>query len=81
MVAAFDAGDVARAAAIHRQLLPVYDGIFRTQGVILVKAALRLLGLPGGPVRPPLVDATDEEIATLRTRPEGCRPGAVSRLS
>jgi 4-hydroxy-tetrahydrodipicolinate synthase len=67
MVAAHDAGDVARAAQIHRDLVPVYDGIFRTQGVILVKAALRLQGLPGGPVRPPLVDATDQEIATIRT--------------
>jgi 4-hydroxy-tetrahydrodipicolinate synthase len=67
MVAAHDAGDVAKAREIHHQLLPVYDGIFRTQGVILVKAALALHGLPGGPVRPPLVDATDEEIATLRT--------------
>jgi 4-hydroxy-tetrahydrodipicolinate synthase len=34
--------------------------------VILVKAALHLLGLPGGPVRPPLIDATEAEIATLR---------------
>jgi 4-hydroxy-tetrahydrodipicolinate synthase len=66
MVAAHDVGDVARAAAIHRDLVPVYDGIFRTQGVILVKAALHLLGLPGGPVRPPLIDATEAEIATLR---------------
>jgi 4-hydroxy-tetrahydrodipicolinate synthase len=67
MVAAYDAGKVARATEIHQQLLPVYDGVFRTQGVILVKAALALQGLPSGPVRPPLVDATDEEIATLRT--------------
>jgi 4-hydroxy-tetrahydrodipicolinate synthase len=67
LVEAYDAGDNLRAAALHRDLLPVYDGIFRTQGVILVKAALRMLGQPGGPVRPPLVDASEEEIATLRT--------------
>jgi 4-hydroxy-tetrahydrodipicolinate synthase len=66
MVAAHDAGDVVRAGEIHRQLLPVYDGLFRTQGAILVKAALALRGLPAGPVRAPLVDATDEEIARLR---------------
>jgi 4-hydroxy-tetrahydrodipicolinate synthase len=60
-------GDVAGATALHQQLLPVFAGMFRTQGVILAKAALRLLGLPGGPVRSPLVDATDDEIATLRT--------------
>jgi 4-hydroxy-tetrahydrodipicolinate synthase len=34
--------------------------------VILVKAALRELGLPAGPVRPPLVDATPEQVAQLR---------------
>ena len=66
LVGAYGAGDVGRALRIHRRLLPVYTGTFRTQGVILTKAALRLLGLPAGPVRPPLVDATDEQITTLR---------------
>ena len=41
--------------------------IFRTQSVILMKAALKELGLPSGPVRPPLVDATPEQVAQLRT--------------
>ena len=58
-------GDVAEAASLHRSLLPVYTGIFRNQGVILTKAALTQLRLPGGRVRPPLVDATEEELATL----------------
>jgi 4-hydroxy-tetrahydrodipicolinate synthase len=66
LIAAYDAGDVARAREIHQALLPVCTGLFRTQGVITVKAALRAQGLPGGPVRPPLIDATDEELATLR---------------
>ena len=59
-------GDVLRAREIHQSLLPAYTGIFRTQGVITVKAALNALGLPAGPVRPPLCDATDDELATLR---------------
>lgn len=66
MIAAYEAGDVAGALRHHRSLLPVFTGFFRTQGVILTKAALRLAGLPGGPVRPPLVDATDEQISRLR---------------
>jgi 4-hydroxy-tetrahydrodipicolinate synthase len=66
MVLAYENGDVARALAIHRSLLPAFTGFFRTQGVILTKAALRLVGLPGGPVRPPLVDATEAEVAQLR---------------
>jgi 4-hydroxy-tetrahydrodipicolinate synthase len=66
MVAAYAAGDVAQARRLHHQLLPVLTGLFRTQGVILTKAALALRGLPGGPVRPPLVDATPEEVEQLR---------------
>src|SRR5437764_380029 len=67
MIEAYEAGDVGTALALHRRLLPLFTGIFRTQGVILVKAALGLLGLPSGPVRSPQVDATPAEIAQLRT--------------
>jgi 4-hydroxy-tetrahydrodipicolinate synthase len=66
MIEAFGAGDVVRAIALHRGLLPAFEGIFRSQGVILAKAALTVAGLPAGPVRPPLVDATPAEIARLR---------------
>jgi 4-hydroxy-tetrahydrodipicolinate synthase len=66
MINAYATGDVAGALAIHRELLPVYTGIFRNQGVIMTKAALGLLGLPGGPVRPPLADATPAEREHLR---------------
>jgi 4-hydroxy-tetrahydrodipicolinate synthase len=62
----FLAGDHAKATAIHQSLLPVYAGIFRTQGVITSKAALALKGLPAGPVRLPLVDATPAEIDRLK---------------
>ncbi|MEV4757585.1 4-hydroxy-tetrahydrodipicolinate synthase [Micromonospora sp. NPDC049559] len=66
MIEAYDRGDVGAALALHRRLLPLFTGIFRTQGTILVKAALAASGLPAGPVRPPLVDATDDELAQLR---------------
>ena len=65
MIDAYSSGLVIRALEIHRSLLPVYTGIFRSQGVILTKAALRLLGLPGGSVRGPLTDATPAEIERL----------------
>jgi len=68
MIDAYLAGDVGGALRHHRELMPVYTGIMtRTQGVIATKAALALLGLPGGPVRPPLADATAAEIDKLRT--------------
>jgi 4-hydroxy-tetrahydrodipicolinate synthase len=68
MIDAYLAGDVATALRHHRELLPIYTGIMtRTQGVIAVKAALTLLGLPAGSVRSPLPDATPAEIERLRT--------------
>ena len=60
------AGRIGEAQAVNRELLPVYTGIFRTQGVILVKAALAELGLPAGPVRLPLVPANDDQRVQLR---------------
>src|ERR687894_1408856 len=67
LIAAVESGDLAKAREVNESLLPVYTGIFRTQGVILAKAPLRALGLPAGPVRPPMVDATPEQLAQLRT--------------
>ena len=66
LIEAFLAGDHAGALAHHRRLLPAYTGIFRAPGTILVKAGLNQLGLPAGPVRLPLVDATPEQVAVLR---------------
>jgi 4-hydroxy-tetrahydrodipicolinate synthase len=68
LVAAVESGDLVKARAVHESLLPVYSGVMGGgQGVMMIKAALRELGLPAGPVRPPLVDATPEQVARLRT--------------
>jgi 4-hydroxy-tetrahydrodipicolinate synthase len=67
MIDAYVAGDVDTALAVHRELLPVYTGMTRMQGTVSTKAALAMLGLPGGPVRPPLADATTAEAERLRT--------------
>lgn len=66
MLDAWFAGNSAKALAIHQQLLPVFTGTFRTQGAILTKAAMSLMGLPGGTTRLPLVDATEAQIEQLR---------------
>jgi 4-hydroxy-tetrahydrodipicolinate synthase len=66
LIEAFERGDVAEATRLHQQLLPIFTGVFRTQGTILVKAGLRDRGLDVGPVRLPLVDATDHELSHLR---------------
>ncbi|HEY4465572.1 MAG TPA: 4-hydroxy-tetrahydrodipicolinate synthase [Streptosporangiaceae bacterium] len=66
MIDAFEAGQTGRASELHFGLLPVYTGIFRNQGLVMTKAALAMLGLPAGPVRLPLADATEAEIRRLR---------------
>jgi 4-hydroxy-tetrahydrodipicolinate synthase len=63
---AYTSGDVTKAAEIHQRLLPVYTGVFRTQGVITTKAALALRGLPAGPLRLPLVELDEAATEQLR---------------
>ena len=74
MLDSWFSGNSAKALEIHQKLLPVYTGTFRTQGAILTKAALSMMGLPGGKVRLPLVDATESQISQLR---EDLRAGGV----
>ncbi len=66
MIEAYERGDTAAALALHRRALPLFTGIFRSPGTMLVKAGLNASGLPAGPVRSPLVDASDEELKQLR---------------
>lgn len=65
LIEAFLAGDVARATALNAALLPVYLGVFATQGCMLVKAGLSARGFAPGGVRKPLLDATAEQAATF----------------
>jgi 4-hydroxy-tetrahydrodipicolinate synthase len=66
MIEAFAAGRNADARRIHAELLPVNIGLFRNQGAVMTKAALDLLGLPGGGVRGPLLPANEAERRQLR---------------
>ncbi|MFJ4716036.1 4-hydroxy-tetrahydrodipicolinate synthase [Streptomyces sp. NPDC088785] len=66
MLDAYMSGDVHKATEIHQKLLPVFTGMFRTQGVITTKAALALQGLPAGPLRLPLVELSPDETAQLK---------------
>jgi 4-hydroxy-tetrahydrodipicolinate synthase len=61
MLEAFTSGRNAEAARLHRSMLPVNVGLFRNQAAVLTKAALELLGQPGGGVRGPLLPASDAE--------------------
>lgn len=66
MVAAFLAGDVARARELHLKLMPVFKVIFVTTNPIPIKAAVNLIGQNAGPLRPPLVAATEAELDQLK---------------
>ena len=57
----------AEAARLHAELLPVHAGVTSLPGVISLKTAMNMLGLPGGPVRLPLVEATEEQQSRLKT--------------
>jgi 4-hydroxy-tetrahydrodipicolinate synthase len=61
MLEAFTDGHNAQAAKLHLSMLPVNVGLFRNQAAVMTKAAMDLLGLPGGGVRGPLLPASDAE--------------------
>ena len=65
MFAHVEAGRLAEARAIHRDLTPLFDALFVTSNPIPLKAALAAVGLPGGAPRAPLLPATDAERATV----------------
>src|SRR3954465_3232998 len=49
LVEAHVGGDVQKATEIHQKLLPVYTGMFRTQGVMTTEGGLAPRGLRAGP--------------------------------
>jgi 4-hydroxy-tetrahydrodipicolinate synthase len=62
MVEAFIAGRNGEAAELYARLLPLFQACFVAPNPIPLKAGLKAMGLPAGPVRLPLVDA-DQKIA------------------
>lgn len=67
----FRAGDKAGAGAAQEAMAPLHREIVSRRGVAGVKAAMDVVGLFGGPVRPPLgdLDARDrEEVCRLLAR-------------
>jgi 4-hydroxy-tetrahydrodipicolinate synthase len=66
MLEAFTSGRHAEASALHLSMLPVNVGLFRNQAAVMTKAAMDMLGLPGGAVRGPLLPASAAEREKLR---------------
>ena len=65
MIEAYVAGDPVEALRLHRQLLPIFTGIFASSGVVLVKAGLELQGRGVGGLRAPMLPATEAEKSAL----------------
>jgi 4-hydroxy-tetrahydrodipicolinate synthase len=65
---AFAAGDLAKAFEAQAIVSEVAKELFEAPNPIRVKAVLNALGLPAGPVRPPLRPAADSEVAALVER-------------
>jgi 4-hydroxy-2-oxoglutarate aldolase len=81
---AFAKGDRAGAGAIQEVIGPLHQQIVQALGPAGIKAAMDVMGLAGGPVRPPLTDLNErerEQIAQLLAAAgvSGVRAGA--RLS
>ncbi|MTV50484.1 4-hydroxy-tetrahydrodipicolinate synthase [Heliobacillus mobilis] len=66
MITAFLDGDTRKAAQLHRELYPIFKGIFITSNPIPIKAALNMLGQPVGGVRLPLVSANEAELEAVQ---------------
>lgn len=54
--------DLPRARQLHLDLMPLHRALFVETSPGPLKGALNRLGLPAGPVRPPLVDALDATV-------------------
>lgn len=55
----FLAGRVDEAIVANRNVLPAFQGVFATQGCMMVKEALGLRGFEAGPCRPPMGRVAD----------------------
>lgn len=70
MIEAFISGNVHRAGELHRQLFPVFKGLFECPQPLpnpsAVKYALELRGIPVGSVRLPLVGPSDDEAEFIK---------------
>jgi 4-hydroxy-tetrahydrodipicolinate synthase len=67
MVSSALKGDFVTALEIHRQLAPLWSALFLETSPAPAKEAMKLIGLPVGEVRPPLVKVTRATREALKT--------------
>jgi len=59
-------GNISEADELNNELMPIFKGLFKTTNPILVKAGLEIISQKGGPLRLPLIEATESQKAELR---------------
>ncbi|ADL13081.1 4-hydroxy-tetrahydrodipicolinate synthase [Acetohalobium arabaticum] len=67
MIHCYKSGQVQKAAQLNAELGDVFAKIFITTNPIPVKKAVNLIGYEAGPVRPPLVDANQQQTEALKS--------------
>jgi 4-hydroxy-tetrahydrodipicolinate synthase len=78
LIRRYRSGDVDGAREVDEELKPLVEALGVTINPIPVKAALSILGQDVGGLRLPLVEATDEELAEIRSGLE--RAGVLSSV-
>lgn len=73
MINAYTSGNVTLAAKIHKELFPLFKGLFITTNPAPVKAALNLIGWQVGVPRLPLVEVTSGEKEKIKGILEGLK--------
>ncbi len=66
MIDSFVSGNIARAAALHRKMLPLVDAMFIVSNPAPVKYALNQVGFNVGKPRLPLVEPDEKSAAFIR---------------
>jgi 4-hydroxy-tetrahydrodipicolinate synthase len=66
MISAFFNGEITKAQNIHLQLLPFIKSMFITTNPIPIKTAVNIIGQNAGPLRLPLIPATEAELNLIK---------------
>ena len=67
MINAFLTGENEKALQLHLKLHRLFKDLFCTTNPIPVKAAVNMMGIAAGPLRLPLIEATEAEKAKVRS--------------
>lgn len=66
MIRSFENGNLVKAQKIHYKLYPIVKALFVEGNPVPLKAAMKIMGLLNGNLRPPLTEASKETVILLR---------------